>query len=138
MFTLAPNTWAAWQMFPGYLGERCVPYCSPIWIDSVTPQKKGTGRLRLVFQNVLYAEGVQAFTVDLVVLKRAENFLVASLDFGAGGPKDRAAVISHIEFDWLRRFCPELWWHKPPSSFGGGEQSSVSLYLSAVFNRSAA
>jgi hypothetical protein len=137
MFTLTPNSWAAWQMIPGYLGERCVPYCSPIWINSVTPLKKGTGRLQLSFQNVLYAVGVQDFTLNLVVLKRAENFLIANIDYGADGQTDRIAVISHIEFDWIRRFCPELWWNKPPSSYSGNEQSSVSQYLSTVFSRNA-
>lgn len=138
MYTLAPKTWAAWQMIPGYIGERCVPYCSPIWIHSVEPLKQGTGRLRIGFQNLLYAQGVQDFTFDLHVLKRAENYLVADLDYGPDGTNDRVTVISHVEFEWLKNFCPELWWNRPPSSCSGQAQSSVSLYLSEVFRRDAA
>lgn len=135
MYTLAPETWAAWQMFPGYLGERCVPYSSPIWIHSVAPLKTGTGRLRLGFQNMLYASGAQDFNLDLRVLKRAANYLVAELDYGASTTQDRVAVISHIEFEWLRRFCPQLWTDHPPNSYSGNASASVSMYLSEVFHR---
>ncbi|MGE4049444.1 MAG: hypothetical protein AB7F38_00130 [Piscinibacter sp.] len=138
MYTLAPKTWAAWQMLPGYLGERCVPYFSPIWVQSVEPLKKGTGRLRLSFKNVLYASGVQDFELELRVLKRAANYLVAELDYGASGSQDRVAVISHIEFGWLRKFCPELLSDHPPSSCSGNASASVSVYLSEVFHRGAA
>jgi hypothetical protein len=124
-------------MIPGYLGQRCVPYSSPIWIQSVTPLKKGTARLRLSFQNVLYASGVQDFDLELRVLKRAANYLVAELDNGSSGPPDRVAVISHIEFEWLRRFCPELWSHHPPDSCSDAARASVSMYLSEVFHRDA-
>lgn len=122
MYTLAPQTWAAWQMIPGYIGERCVPYCSPIWIHSVQPLKKGSGHLRLGFNNMLYAQGVQDFTLDLRVLKRAENYLVAELDYGPESIKDRVAVVSHIEFEWLKTFCPQLWCHRPPASCSSAAQ----------------
>lgn len=133
MYTLAADTWAAWQMFPGYLGERCVPYCSPIWIQSVQPMKTGSGRLRLGFLNTLYAQGVQDFDVELQILKRADNYLAA----GVIGNQDRMVVISHIEFEWVRRFCPELWANRPSSRCSPNAQASVSVYLSEVFGLSA-
>ena len=34
-----------------------------------------------------------------------ENWLVAEMLDG----QDRAAVISHIEFGWIEKFCPDLW-----------------------------
>jgi hypothetical protein len=60
------------------------------------------------------------------------DYLIAELLYGTEGP-DRAAIIGHIEFGWVERFCPELWYHRPPSSVGGAIGGSVSLYLSEVF-----
>jgi len=45
----------------------------------------------------------------------------------------RTAIVSQLEFEWLERFCPELWRSRPPSSFSGPEQTSVSYYLKALF-----
>lgn len=129
---LVPGLWYAWQMIPGYTGERNVPYCSPIFVQGVTPAKSGKRILRLDFVNVFYAEGVQGFSLDLQVLKHADNFMVADLLYGEGGP-DRVAVISYMEFGWLQRFCPELWYHRPPSSVSETAINSVSVYLSTVF-----
>lgn len=138
MYTLAPNTWAAWQMIPGYFGERCLPYCSPIWVQSVQPLKEGSSRLRLGFQNMFYAQGVQDFLLDLRVVKRAESYILAELDYGPEVANDRVAVVSHIEFEWLKTFCPQLWWHRPPASCSASAQSSVAVYLAEVFGRPAA
>lgn len=129
---LVPQSWYAWQMIPGYIGQRNVPYCSPIFVERVVPKKTGKGILALEFVNVFYVEEVQGFSVDLKVLKHSENYLVADLLYGSEGP-DRAAIISHIEFAWIERFCPELWYRRPPSSVGGTASGSVSLYLSEVF-----
>jgi len=129
---LVPQSWYAWQMIPGYIGQRNVPYCSPIFVERVVPKKTGKGILALDFVNVFYAEGVQGFSIDLKVLKHSENYLVADLLYGSEGP-DRSAIISHIEFAWIERFCPELWYYRPPSSIGGAASGSVSLYLSEVF-----
>ena len=129
---LVPQSWYAWQMIPGYIGQRNVPYCSPIFVKGVAPKKTGKGILNLDFVNVFYAEGVQNFSVDLKVLKHSKDYMVAELLYGLEVP-DRAAIISHIEFAWIERFCPELWYHRPPSSIGGAASGSVSLYLSEVF-----
>jgi hypothetical protein len=129
---LVPQYWYAWQMIPGYIGKRNVPYCSPIFVEGVAPKKTGKGILTLDFMNVFYADGVQSFSVDLKVLKHSKDYLVADLLSGLEKP-DRTAIISHIEFAWIERFCPELWFHRPPSSIGRDASGSVSLYLSEVF-----
>ena len=131
-FKLGPQQWYAWQMIPGYVGERNVPYCSPIFVTGVTPKKTGKGILQLEFINVLYAAGVEYFSLELRIIKHSADYLIADLLFGPEGP-DRAAVISHIEFAWIERFCPSLWYHRPPASFDPVVAGSVSLYLSEVF-----
>ncbi|KGM57790.1 hypothetical protein N799_01090 [Lysobacter arseniciresistens ZS79] len=123
-FSLHPGTWRSWQMFPGYFGERMTPYFSPIHIRRVEPLKSGKSLLRLSFFNACYEEGVQDFALELKVLKRATNYLLADLPYD----RERSAVIGHIEFSWLERFCPELLRAHPPVS-----HSSVSLYLDSVF-----
>jgi hypothetical protein len=127
-----PRSWYAWQMIPGYIGERNVPYSSPIFVERVVPKKTEKGTLTLDFVNVLYAEGVQGFTLDLKVLKHSSDYLIADLLYGPEGP-DRAVIISHIEFAWIERFCPGLWNQRPPFSIGGAATGSVSIYLSEVF-----
>ena len=132
-FTLSPGHWYGWQMLPGYAAERNVPYFSPIWLQAATPRKTGRRLLTLKFFNVLYAEGVQDFTLDLRVLKHEANYFVAELVYQGDLPQDRTAIVSHIEFEWLRRFCPNLWAARPPESFGPNEQHSVQNYLKALF-----
>jgi hypothetical protein len=129
---LAPNCWYAWQMIPGYIGERSVPYCSPIFMQRVVPRKTGKGVLGVSFVNVFYAEGVQDFSLDMRILKHAADYIVAELLYGNDDP-DRVAVISHIEFKWIERFCPRLWFHRPPSSLNSAGTGSVSAYLGEVF-----
>ncbi len=132
-FTLQPERWYAWQMLPGYAGERNVPYFSPILLREVVPRKTGRGILKLRFRNALYADGVQEFAQEMRVLKHAADFLVAEILVDRDIPSDRVGIVSHIEFEWLRRFCPGLWEAHPPGSFGPVEQGSVSHYLRALF-----
>jgi hypothetical protein len=129
---LVPDRWYAWQMIPGYVGERSIPYCSPIFVQRVVPKKTGKSILGIDFVNVLYAAGVQDFSLDIRILKHCADYLVAELLYDGDAP-DRVAVISHIEFGWIERFCPQLWFHRPPSSIGGAATGSVSIYLSEVF-----
>ncbi|MRR33123.1 hypothetical protein EG829_00280 [bacterium] len=126
------QSWYAWQMIPGYIGQRNVPYCTPIFVERVVPKKTGKGILTINFCNVFYAEGVQDFSCDLKIIKHSTDYLIADLLYGPQGP-DRAVIISHIEFAWIERFCPHLWHDHPPSSIGGAACASVSLYLSEVF-----
>ena len=133
-FSIHKNAWFAWQMVPGYIGERSVPYCSPIYVTGITPLKSGKGLITLEFLNALYAQGVQDFCLDIKVLKRAKDYLVGELVYSSDEDSGRVAVISHIEFSWVERFCPELWYHRPPSSTSHGA-SSISMYLNEVFFR---
>lgn len=132
-FKLIEQRWYAWQMIPGYIGERSVPYCSPIYINSVTPLKKGNGTIRIEFLNALYSQGVQTFDLELKVLKRAKDYLLGDLVYTDQKDSDRSVVISHIEFEWVKRFCPDLWFNRPPSSCQNG--GSISFYLNEVFFR---
>jgi hypothetical protein len=43
------------------------------------------------------------------------------------------AVIGRIGLEWIQHFCPGICAARPPSSFRGIEQGSVSLYLNALF-----
>jgi hypothetical protein len=130
---LVPDCWYGWQVIPGYAGERNVPYFSPIHVTRVTPKKTGRGILNVSFRNVLYAEGVQQFQLDLRILKHERNFLIAGLTYGESGPTGQAAVISHIEFEWIRRLCPGVWSAQPPETMTATAQGSVSIYLDEVF-----
>ena len=73
---LMPRHWYGWQMLPGYFG---VPYFSPIWVQEVTPRKTGKGILAVKFINMLYAEGVQDFHVNLRILKHEASYLTAEI-----------------------------------------------------------
>lgn len=129
-FHLHAPGWFGWQMLPGYTGERCVPYFSPVHVKRVQPLKTGKGLLDVSFFNAFYAEGVQDFQVRLKVLHRAPNFLVGKIVDEAS---ERVAVISHIEFGWLREFCPKLIAAFPPESLGSPFNTSISIYLDGVF-----
>jgi hypothetical protein len=78
MLQLNPSMWFGWEMIPGYLGERNVPYHSPIYVRRVTPNKTGKKILTLDFDNVFYASGVTDFSIDLRILKHAKNYIVLS------------------------------------------------------------
>jgi hypothetical protein len=132
-FSLAPHHWYAWQMIPGYVGQRSIPYCSPIWVQTVTPKKTGRGILRVAFWNTEYAEGVQNFELDLQILHRSDDYLIAKL-VGGDPSVDRCTIVSHIEFGWIEKFCPWLWHNHPPHRYGSPADSSVSMYLDAVFH----
>jgi hypothetical protein len=93
-FTIRPDSWFAWQMFPGYGG---LPYCSPIYVTGFRALKAGRGLFRMQFINVFYAEGVQAMDKEMRVLSRQESYLVAALIDDLDKEPDRCVVISHIE-----------------------------------------
>ncbi len=133
-FTLHPRSWYGWQMIPGYVGERCVPFCCPCHVRSVTPQKSGKGLLTLEVWLTGYAEGVQMMEVPLRVIHRGGDYLIAQILSPNAPDTDRCVVISHVEFEWLRRFCPDLWQARPPEHFGSAAMGSVSAYLDALFD----
>jgi hypothetical protein len=88
-------------MNPGYFGQRCVPYFSPIYVTRVTPLKTGKGILEMDFFNACYVEGVQNFDgMRLKVLLRAENYLIGHLL--GNDPEVRSAVIRRCRGDHNR------------------------------------
>jgi hypothetical protein len=130
---LAPGDWYGWQMLPGYDETTRAPFFSPIRVERITPQKTGKSILTVAFWNVLDSEGVQDVAHDMRILKHEENYLIADLLYGEGGNTDRSAVISSIEFDWIRRMCPGIWANRPPESTSTAAQGNVSQYLNEVF-----
>ena len=129
-FTIRPDSWFAWQMFPGY-GD--LPYCSPIYVTEFRALKSGRGLFRMQFINVFYAEGVQAMDKEMRVFSRQENFLIAALIDEPDREPDRFAVISRIGFEWLQRFCPNLWRIRLPSQELQQRPDGVAAYLNQVF-----
>jgi hypothetical protein len=132
---LEPGHWYAWLMVPGYAGERNVPYASPIYLRDAVPKHTGRRVLELSFSNVLYAEGVQDFSLALRLLKHSSDYLIGDILYDSTDAPDRAAIVSRIEFEWIRRFCPDLWMSRPPSSFGSLQRNSVAEYLDTVFGQ---
>lgn len=130
---LVPECWYGWQMIPGYGAESNLPYFSPIRVTRVTPKKSGSGILSVTFLNALYAEGVQEFELDLRILSHERDYLIADLIYGESGPSGRTAVVSQIDFEWIRRLCPGLWTAQPPGKMTPAAQGSVSIYLDEAF-----
>lgn len=131
---LMPDRWYGWQMIPGYSSEQYDPYFSPILVRRVTPKKTGQRILSLSFINAFYVEGMEVFNLDMRILKHEKHYLIADLLYGADiGYDDRVAVISAMEFGWIRRCCPELWQSRPPTSVGPAAENSVTEYLNGVF-----
>ena len=104
-----------------------------LYMQFVKPLNSGNGNLKIKFVNAMYAEGVQSFDVDLRILGRYENYLIGEIDHHGTSITGRVAIISHIEFDWIRQCCPEIWWSRPPASYNAAIQGSISLYLDEVF-----
>jgi hypothetical protein len=93
--------------------------------------KTGQGLLELEFFHALYAVGVQDFNIRIKVLQRAENFMAGRIIDTENG--ERLAVISHIGFEWLEKFCPELMRTFPPDSPCNRWGDCVSAYLDSIF-----
>lgn len=131
-FTLQPRRWYGWQMIPGYVGEHCVPFCCPCRVNEVKPQKSGKGLLTLDVWVTGYAEGGNMGDAPLRVIHRGDSYLIAQILYPDAPEINRCVVISEIEFEWVRRFCPQLWQEKPPERQGAGA-GSLTSYLEAVF-----
>jgi hypothetical protein len=127
-FTLTRNRWYAWQMMPGYIGK---PYLSPIYVREVKPLKTGKDMLRLQFDNVYYAEGVQDFDLNIKILKRSEEYLVGELVYGGDSDVDRCCIVSKISFDWLQMAFPEYMKNNPLKHGTEG----VEAYLSRIYRK---
>ncbi len=97
LLTLKAGKWYSWEMLPGYAGR----YYSPIKVGRVTPLKTGQNVLRLGFFNACYAAGAQSFDVDLKMLYRGEEYLIAKI---VGDPQHdlgRCAIITPIDKWWM-------------------------------------
>ncbi len=133
VFTLRVDHWYAWQMLPGYIDEH---YFSPIKVNRVIPKKSGDSLLRLGFYNAAYAAGVQNFDLELKVLARAENYMVATIQ-DEGASKDiRSAVISPITFRWIEKHFPGLFRQVPLEKNERAERQP-NAYLERCLRRSA-
>ncbi len=131
--TLLPGEWYGWQMLPGYFGVDYLPYCSPIRLKSVTPKKSGKGILRLEFFNALYAQGVENFKMDIRVLKRASAYLVGEPATKSQSEADRTVIVSVLEMEWLRYFCPILWQKTELSAMGQISRGEIGPSLDRIF-----
>ena len=132
-FTLRVDNWYAWQMLPGYIDEH---YFSPIRVNRVIPKKSGDSLLRLKFFNAAYAAGVQNFDLELKVLARAENYMVAALQYEGTSTEMRSAVISPITFRWIEKHFPGLFRQVPLEKNERAEQHP-NAYLERYLRRSA-
>ena len=115
LFTLEEERWYAWQMLPGYgsLGH----YYSSVRISRVEPMKRGDGTLRLEFYNAAYAAGVRDFELELRVLLRAQDYMIAAIEEGHSREDTRSIIISPIEVRWLDRHFPDFLRRHPPTEF---------------------
>jgi hypothetical protein len=127
-FLLEPKHWYAWQMVPGYTSDRVLPYFSPIYVWSTRALNTGPRKLALRFLNAQYAEGVQAVELDLRIVIHAQDYLVAEI---LHNEEARTAIVSRVGFDWIRRFCPEVWDAHPPRSL---DEGNVPQYLNAIYS----
>ncbi len=133
LINIENDNWYGWQMLPGYIGKHCIPYFSPIFVTDFKAHKNGKGLFRIEFLNVAYAEGMQNFSVEMKVLKRAKDYLVGELVEDTGISSDRCAIISNIEAEWLRRFCPELLARYPQLTNLDLNSESLAQLLSEAF-----
>ena len=113
LFTLEEERWYAWQMLPGY-GEAG-HYYSSVRISRVEPMKRGDGTLRLEFYNAAYAAGVRNFDLELRVLLRAQDYMIAAIGEGEAQADTRSAIISPIDVRWLDRHFPDFLDRHPPT-----------------------
>lgn len=132
---LSPGRWYGWLMLPGYSERGGAPYRSPIHVTAVTPRKTGKGILGLTFRNVLYAQGVQDFDVDLRILTHHRDYLVGTLLYGEQGPHDRTAVISRISLEWIRQMCPGVNAKSRLEATVGSTSENVTAYLNDLFDQ---
>lgn len=105
LFTLEQSRWYAWEMLPGYTGNR---YYSPIRVEDIQPLQTGRGIFRLRFWNAYYAEGAKNFSVRLMVLHRGREYMIVKLLYGDDSENDRCGIISPISRSWLHCHFPAI------------------------------
>lgn len=92
-------------MWPGYADQ---PYRSPIRAREITQLKTGRSLLRVDFQNLFYAAGVQNMTYRLRILKREATYLLAEVVDHDDAPTDRAVCIEPLTASWIRTAVPSI------------------------------
>ncbi len=97
--------------------------------------KTGNGLFRIDFLNVAYAEGMQDFSMEMRVLKRAKDYLVGEIVEVQSVNPARCTIISNIEWRWLQRFCPELLVRHPLLSSSDPSSESLNRCLNEVFRQ---
>ncbi len=112
-------------MLPDYAGE---PYCSPILVHQVVPLKSGQAILHLRFFNACYAKGVQDFRLDLHVLWRSPEYLIAELLYNTSEPAWRSVIICNVSFAWLTRKLSWIIEGNPPNT-DQADAAAVTEYL---------
>lgn len=68
--------------------------------------------------------------MDVRILKHESNYLIAELLAEGSQSSGRSAVISTVEFEWLRLVCPHL---PPVGTWTPVAQRSVCRYLDELF-----
>ena len=92
--------------------------------------------LRLKFYNAAYATGVQNFGLELKVMVRAENYMVAALQYEDASTEMRSAIISPITFRWIEKHFPGLFRQVPLEKNGRAERHP-NAYLERCMGRGA-
>jgi hypothetical protein len=99
-FTLSPNQWYGWTMFPGYAGS---PYHSPIRVDRVRPVPNRARMFDLDFFNMGYAAGVQMMTYRLRTLRREAGYILAEEE-----GSDRSVAIIDLDPMFVMVHAPHM------------------------------
>ena len=113
LFTLEEERWYAWQMLPGYgsMGH----YYSPVRISRVEPKKRGDGTLMLEFYNAGYAAGVRTFELELRVLLRSREYVVAAIEGEQTHADTRSVIVSPVDMGWLEKHSADFLRRHPPT-----------------------
>ncbi|SHE44674.1 hypothetical protein SAMN02745148_00471 [Modicisalibacter ilicicola DSM 19980] len=130
-FRVERNRWYAWQKIPDDLDTE-LPYYSPVYVLSSTKKRENKSHIAISFSNVLFLDGPQDFHVNLRVLRRYRDFLVADL-LPDGEDSPGATILGRISFEWLNHHCPHLVDQYPPSLYDPDAEQDVATYLDRVF-----
>lgn len=131
LLKLEEYQWYGWQMLPGYVSAaEYDPYFSPIYVEKVEPLKTGKNVLRLHFFNAFYAQGVQGFSLDMRIIRKCPQYLIAAAVTSEAWQSDRTFIVSTMGFEWLQQCCPGLLKECPPEKVSPGQD--VYSYLDKV------
>ncbi|MGC3873415.1 hypothetical protein ACPF7Z_09110 [Halomonas sp. GXIMD04776] len=130
-FRIEKNHWYAWQTIPSDLDGNRI-YYSPVHVTNSALKGGNKSHIMLAFTNVLYLDGSQDFHVNLNVLQRFKDILVADL-LMTNATMRSIAILSRIDFAWLQQHCRHVLDQYPPSLFGPAAEGDVATYLDRAF-----